>query len=64
MECPSESIKNKTELWPFFASFFFVFNDEKGEIFRKVVKFRLVLYMECQSCERDLTMFFFDSGLI
>ena len=26
---PAESIKNKMELWPFFASFLFAFNVEK-----------------------------------
>ena len=60
----AEAIKNKTELWPFFASFLFVVITKKDEIFRKVVRFRLCLYMERQYCDRNLIMFFFDFGLI
>ena len=64
MEDLAESIKNKTELLFLFASFLFVFRMEKDEIFRKVVRFRMCLYMERQYCERNLIMFFFDFGLI
>ena len=60
----AESMKNKTDLWPFFASFLFVFITKKDEIFRKVVRFRRCLYMERQYCDRNLIMFFFDFGLI
>ena len=60
----AESMKNKAELWPCFASFPFAFITKKDEIFRKIVRFRLCLYMESKYCERNLIMFFFDFELI